>query len=274
MEEVLRLETSALAHKIIDQDDAEQLYAIYPDLPKSHMDGCPSCGKNRGPMVDGELVLDGLRVQCNCQDQLQRHKHYLNSGIGLTYQILGWKDFKGDPAAMARVTEYMENLDSRIESGIGLLFYGTQYGTGKTMLAYLVLKELVLRGYKCYATTYGDMLASMKAGWRDDKYAKWYKNKIDSAQILVIDDVGKELMQTGGFNNEFSRQTLDGLIRARVQQSRPTIITTNMDLDGLTVNYGAPLVSLLTECMEPIHVMGNDYRPNMIKKPKGERRIY
>lgn len=274
MEEILRLETSPLAYKIIDQDDAEQLYSIYPDLPKSHMDGCPSCGKNLGPMVDGELLLDGVKVRCNCQDQLQRHKHYLNSGIGLTYQLLGWSDFKGDASAIARVTEYMEDISNKVESGVGLLFYGTQYGTGKTMLAYLVLKELILKGYRCYATTYNDMLASMKAGWRDDRYAKWYKNKIDSAQVLVLDDVGKELMQSGGFNNDFSRQTLDGLLRTRVQQGRPTIITTNMDLNGLTVSYGASMVSLLTECMDPIHVRGVDYRPSMKKKPKGERRIY
>ena len=274
MDEILRLETSSLAHRILDQDDAEQLYAIYPDLPKSHMDGCPACGKNLGPMVDGELVLNGLHVQCNCQDQLQRHKHYLNSGIGLTYQLLSWSDFKGDAAAKASVAKYMGQMDSMIESGIGLLLYGTQYGTGKTMLAYLVLKEMVLCGYRCYATTYNDMLSSMKSGWHDDKYAKWYKRKIDSAQVLVLDDVGKELMQTGGFNNDFSRQTLDSLIRARVQQSRPTIITTNMDIEGLTASYGAPLVSLLRECMQPINVSGADYRPNMHKKSKGERRIY
>ena len=54
MDEILRLETSSLAHRILDQDDAEQLYAIYPELPKSHMDGCPACGKNLVPMVDGE----------------------------------------------------------------------------------------------------------------------------------------------------------------------------------------------------------------------------
>ena len=274
MEGFLRLESSALAYKIIDQDDAEQLYSIYPDLPKSHLYGCPSCGKNRGPMVDGELILNGLHVQCNCQDQLQRHKHYLNSGIGLTYQVLSWSDFKGDQNAKRQVDTCLGNLLDDIEIGVGMFIHGSGYGTGKTMLAYLSLKEFVLRGYKCYATTYGDMLASMKAGWRDDKYARWYKSKIDSAQVLVIDDVGKELMQTSGFNNDFSRQTLDGLIRTRAQQSKPTIITTNIGKADVKTYYGSAVASLIDECMNPIRVEGDDYRKLVCVKKKGERRIF
>ncbi len=270
----MRLESSPLMYSIISQDDAEQLYAIYPDLPKSHLHGCPSCGKNHGDMVNGTVVLDGIEYECNCQDQLQRHKHYLNAGIGLTYQVLDVKDFHGDQNALLSVAAYIQRYEEMLEIGKGIFLYGEGYGTGKTMLAYLALKWFVLNGKKCYATTYADMLSSMKAGWKDEKYAKWYRAKVDSAQVLVLDDVGKELMSGSGFNNDFSRQTLDGLIRTRTQQSRPTIITTNMDKSQFVLTYGEQLHSLIKESMVTIHVTGEDYRNKAETKPKGQRRIY
>ena len=48
--------------------------------------------KNCGEGVDGTVVVDGALMRCNCADQLQRYKHYLNAGIGLTYQRLNWND--------------------------------------------------------------------------------------------------------------------------------------------------------------------------------------
>lgn len=269
-----RLESSPLMHRIINQEDVAQLYKIFPDLPKSHRVGCPSCGKNDGEYVDGHVEIDGEVYTCNCQDQLQRYKHYLNSGIGLNYQLLGWKDFHGDKAALAKSIEYVSSLKANIEAGIGLFYTSPVYGCGKTMLASLVLKECVLAGYKSYSTTFMDMISSMKAGWKDAEYAKWYKTRVDSAQILLIDDVGKELMAGSGFNNDYSKQILDGIMRTRNQQSKPTFITTNLAFGDMERIYGGALGSLIVESTMGIEVGGEDYRPKTIKQPKGYRRIY
>ena len=269
-----RLESSPLLHRIINQEDIEQLYRIFPDLPKSYRDGCPSCGKNDGEYVDGHIELNGEVYTCNCQDQLQRYKHYLNSGIGLNYQLLGWQDFHGDKEALSRSIDYVSVLKGNVEAGIGLFYTSPTYGCGKTMLASLILKECVLAGYKCYSTTFMDMISSMKAGWKDADYAKWYKNRVDSAQVLLIDDVGKELMAGSGFNNDYSKQTLDGLIRTRNQQGRPTFITTNLTFGDMERIYGGALGSLIIESTMGIEVRGEDYRPRTIKQPKGYRRIY
>lgn len=269
-----RLESSPLELKILSQEDAEQLYEIYPDLPRSFLDGCPSCGKNNGLRVDGYLSIDGNEYICNCRDQLQRHKHYLNSGIGITYQILTWNDFHGDSNALQEALSYIAKLDENIEVGFGLVFLSPQYGNGKTLLATLILKEAIMHGYKCYMTTFQDMLSSMKKGWKDPQFEKWYKHKIDSAQVLLIDDVGKELMDSEGFNNDFARQTLDSLIRTRNQQSRPTIITSNFGGDDFQNIYGKAFMSLLSESNKVVMVTGQDYRRIAKTRCKGQRRIY
>lgn len=260
--------------RIIDQDDADQLYRIFPDIPKSHLFGCPSCGKNCGEMVDGVLELNGVRWRCNCHDQLQRQKHYTSSGIGMNYQFLSWDHFVGDQNAKARAWGYVESLHQMVESGIGMIIMGESYGVGKSMLGILILKSCVMSGYRSYFTTYADMLSSMKAGWKDAEYAKWYKRRIDSARVLMIDDIGKELMDGSGFNNEFAKQTLDATIRTRTQQGRPTIITTNFREADIESAYGKAMWSLITEQSMAVVVGGADYRPRMQKMMKGRRRIY
>lgn len=268
-----RLEDSPLVDIIIDQEDADQLYLIYPDLPRTHMDGCPSCGKNRGAGVDGVLELDGVQYLCNCKDQLQRYKHYLNAGIGTAYHFVDWKDFHGDSNAARTVLEYANDLDNNVDAGTGLLLAGEHYGTGKTMLGTLVVKAAIRAGYKCFATTYADMLASMRAGWKDPQYAKWYKQRVDSAQLLMIDDVGKEMLD-GGFNEKMATTTLDSIIRTRTQQNRPTIVTSNYGSQMIGQTYGAALLSLITEQWYTVDVQGQDYRPKVQRPHKGHRRIY
>lgn len=269
-----RLESSPLTDRIIEQDDADQLYLIYPDLPRSYLYGCPSCGKNMGMGVDGVVVLDDVAWTCNCKDQLQRHKHYLNAGVGATYQFLGWNNFNGDQNALTLVAGYAHDIADNIESGTGLMLSSKTLGTGKTMLGTLVIKSAVMNGYKCFATTFADMLSSMKAGWKDQAFAKWYKQRIDSAQVLMIDDLGKEMLGDNGFNTSMAVNVFDSLLRTRVQQNRPTIITTNYDKGELMRTYGNAVASLLEEQQITIEVAGSDYRPSVSKQSKGYRRIY
>lgn len=271
---MLQLAPSPLMNRAIPQEDADALYRIYPDLPRSYLSGCPSCGKNRGYGVNGVLVINGVEVGCNCRDQLQRHKHYLNSGIGSAYHFITWSDFKGDPDAFAQVESWAGSLDRNIEAGKGMFIFGEQNGTGKTMLASLALKECIQRGHRCYSTTFQNMLASMKSGWKDAEFEKWYRNKIDSAQVLLIDDLGKELSQSSGFNLDFAKQTLDSLLRTRVQQGRPTIFTSNMPPGRVQQEYGMAVSSLMAETSASIGVRGFDFRPNVEHAAKGFRRIY
>lgn len=269
-----RLEDSPLTSRVVPQEDADELYLVFPDTPRSHLTGCPACGKNNGPGVDGTVELGGEVWRCNCRDQLQRHKHYLNAGVGSTYQFLCWADFVGDPDAKASVEAYVGGIRESVGAGMGLFLWSSENGTGKTFLASLVAKASVVCGYPTYMTTFADMCASLKAGWRDARYDAWYRRKVDGARVLVIDDLGKELMDVGGFGNSFAAQTFDSMLRTRVQQGKVTVVTSNMPPDIFGRNYGKAAKSLVSECMSEVHVGGEDFRP--LKEPRvvGKRRVY
>ena len=271
-----RLESSPLLHRIVSQDDIDELYRIYPDLPKNHMSGCPACGKNKGYGVDGEVVLNGIAYTCNCHDQLQRHKHYLNAGIGATYQFISWQDFSNGDAldALQYAYGWVCSMAANVESGNGLFIWSNTNGNGKTSIGAFVLKECIMAGYKCYMTTFQNMLSSMKSGWKDAAYERWYRNKVDSAQVLLIDDLGKEMVDNSTFNKDFAKQTLDSLLRTRTQQGRPTLFTSNFAPGDMSQYYGISVMSLLKESTVGVCVKGGDYRSNHRDRAKGYRRIY
>ena len=222
--------------------------SLYPNLSRNHYLGCPSCGKNKGKFKNGYVNLkDNLEYECNCQDQLQRHKHYLNAGIGRAYQFLCWADFTGNDALCADAKEFCENLGAHIEDGEGLIMCSRSYGTGKTLAASLIAREAVQLGYNTFMSTWADMLDDKKDGWKDNEFNCWHSQRVNSAQLLVIDDLGKEMTGRDGFNDSFSRQTFDTIIRTRTQRAQATIITTNLLSSELEATYGAAVISLLRE---------------------------
>lgn len=268
MDVVGRLEDSALVDVALSQEDANELYSLYPDLGASHLSFCPACMKNCGEGVDGTVSVKGQLWRCNCADQLQRYKHYLNSGIGLTYQRLDWDDYFGDPKAMAYVLEYVSSLEANMLEGRGFVMFGAA-GTGKTMLAALALKSAVRCDIDCYMTTAKDYVENMKRGWNNAAFAKWYKRKIDAARILVLDDLGKELE---GYGTKGVEQQIENLLRVRTQQMRPTIVTTNLVCPGgLETAYNKYVLSLLTETCDLVKVDGSDARGEARMRRRGGR---
>lgn len=262
-----------MSYRVLNQEDADALYRVYPSLGKSHLNYCPSCGKNNGPGVDGRVMLVDGEWMCNCRDQLQRHKFYLDAGIGSTYQFLSWDDYHGDQQAGASVRAYCSRVNEMIDSGAGAYIWSPVNGNGKTFLATMIAKAAVCAGYTTYFTPYASLLASYKTGWSDSEYGKWFRHKVDAAQLLVLDDVGKEL-GVKGFNDNFAVQTMDTLIRSRTQQGRPTIITSNVTPDDMVDTYRIAVWSLISETSTIFEVKGGDYRPQKRLQLIGARRIW
>lgn len=146
-----------LRWRFLSDDQAGYLYEKNPNLGSDPDKFCPTCSKT------GEYVWDGKTNECDCSLQLQLYKHYLNAGIGLTYQRLTWDDYHGDQNARDICLKYYEARKQLVPRGTGLMFLGP-FGTGKTMTMNLLLKMLLWDRYDVYATTFTSMIEMFTSG--------------------------------------------------------------------------------------------------------------
>lgn len=204
--------------------------------------------------------------QCDCVEQRVLHLWFLNAGIEKSYQRLSWHDVEAEEGAVSLVRYYMEVADLYIEAGCSLILYGEK-GSGKTLLSTLLLKHLVAHGMDGFFVPFWKMIALFTEGWRDPEKALWFRRRIENVPILVLDDVGKENMvqrKEDGVLKDFSTsvvgKTFDAVLRHRTASSRPTILTTNFDLDQLKSGYGTNIFSLLEERSTTYRFQGDDFR--------------
>jgi DNA replication protein DnaC len=242
---------SDLRTRYLSDDESARLYRNHPQLGRSYQRYCPTCDRK------GTHRWRGREWECDCEYQLQLHKHYLAAGIGLTYQRLDWDDYAGPKKVLDGVTKYLDKRQEFMRRGMGLYFLGP-YGTGKTMLANLVLKELVKNGLTCWATTFSQTVEMFTSGWSDKADKDYFQAKFVNSEVLLLDDVGKELR---GTRINLAETTFDAILRQRVQAGRATLITTNMKPADLEDGYGSAILSLIREKSMELTFDGTDYRP-------------
>lgn len=248
-----------IARHYLSDQDSKRLYEAHPKLKASYKDYCPTCGKV------GTYLWKGEEQECDCRQQLNLHKHYLSAGIGVSYQRLSWDDYVGDPKVRELCEKYINNSSQYVSRGVGMMLYGT-FGSGKTLAMNLLIKQLIHKGYDCYATTFASMIELFTAGWRSPEEQRWYQRKIVQSDVLLLDDLGRELKR----NNKLSESTFDDVLRSRVQAGKVTFITTNLSQREMKDGYGSAVLSLLQESSVVRKVEGDDFRPQANKRMRDE----
>lgn len=121
--------------------------------------------------------------------------------------------------------------DWRSKNFMGLLLFGN-YGTGKTHLAYSILKELDRQGLPGFYITIPDLFDRISDRVNRIDVADTL-GKLCMVSCLVLDEIG---VQSGDADE---KKRLYQIIDGRIKNGRPTILVTNLDR--------SELVNLLTE---------------------------
>lgn len=240
------------------------LHSLHPKLSRSPRD-CITCGGSP-EWEEGQYgtfkwyVGNSKKVgdyECHCVNQYLLHRYLLNSGIGTRYQRYSWNDAVAvSKDVMSAVVKYGSRSEHHQRTGLGLILHGVSRGTGKTLLSTLLLKSMIADGVDGYFTTFNDMLDAYTSGWRDETQRRWFERRVRHAGFLVVDDIGRE--HKG--RTDIGESMFDAVIRSRVADCKPTIITTNKTLTELEQGYSSNVMSLLAESSLNIEVEGDDYR--------------
>lgn len=206
--------------------------------------------------LNGEIVV----FDCDCLAQWKLSRWLLNSGVDILHQRHSWDDvINVAENAQIEVMKYLENAHAFVSRGLGLTLWSKDTGSGKTLLAVLLLKALLGAGHNGYFVQFNEMLDHHVRGWRNDAQQERFVKKVRNVGVLVVDDIGRE---SKGREN-VTQTMFDMVLRARQAACKPTFITTNYTPDEMHQGYGGNVLSLLKATNTYVEVPGADYRPTV-----------
>lgn len=246
--------------RLLTDVEADYLRSEIPDVPHSP-EQCVTCkGKGTFKWWEPPGRKEVVEWKCDCMGQYRLYLYLLYSGIGKAYQRLSWSDATHvHPGSIEAIADYIQHADARVDSGVSLILHGQQTGTGKTLMTTLLAKALLAQGRDLHFTTFSTMIDTYTGGWTDPEKQRWYHRRVKNAGVLVLDDVGREYV--GRTNTGFEE-----VIRHRVANAKPTIITTNETLTRLFERYGGNVFSLLQERSHTHEFKGSDFREEQRKR--------
>lgn len=117
-------------------------------------------------------------------------------------------------------------------------------------------------------TSWIELLLELKRGFGAGRSEAEMLEKYDK-EMFVLDDLGAERI------SEWSRETCYALLDRRYRHVRQTIITSNLDLNGIAKTFDDRIASRIVEMAQVIELEGKDYRlkdfPQQTKKGKGKK---
>lgn len=133
---------------------------------------------------------------------------------------------------------------------LGLILHGVPR-TGKTRCAWLLIKRLMIEGRSVETSTSIALADHLSAMWEaGPEQAAWYKDRLTSADVLFVDDLGKCKM------TERVEADMFDVFDRRFSRGLPVIVTTNFVGDVLTRKFspdrGPAFVARLREFCDAI----------------------
>lgn len=237
------------------------------NLPADFLDvhyACPNC-------QDTGYVINR---RCQCLETLLRQLAYEkvseSGGMGdcrfdnflISYYPDVPREGKLPSRVMASILKACEEYAAQFHPRADSLLFRGHTGLGKTHLSLAIAHQVVEKGYGVYYVSCQRLMDLLEAQhFRRAGDGNDYKQLVLDCDLLILDDLGAE------FSTNFTVAALQNLINTRLTDSRPTIISTNLDTKMLGERYGERVVSRLLCAYRAFTFIGDDIR--MKKRMEG-----
>ena len=253
--EALRAESEALSaerERLLEACGYEKDY----DTPKFE---CPDCN-------DGGYC--GIKL-CHCVRELMSVENYRASSLAGGLLDKTFDSFSLSYYAQGPERDHMETVLCGCklyaekfphDSAAGLYFYGGT-GLGKTHLTAAIANAVSAKGLSVIyesAQQIFDTIEAVRFNRADISERKKYEN----CALLIIDDLGAECM------SQYSVSAITSIIDMRIVNGKKTLISSNLNPNGLKKAYGERLYSRVLGEFRNLSFLGTDIRLQKVKGAK------
>lgn len=197
---------------------------------------CPKCSEESRIEEDNKRIEDdkkraeGFRVQRRLEAGISRRNLYKDFDSYISTS-------DGQSKALSQCKKFAENFPD-VKN---ILMLGS-VGTGKTLLASAIVENLVDK-HNCTIQKAVDIFRDIKETYSRDceNTERQVINYLINRPLLIIDEVGMQI------NSEMEKLLMFDIIDGRYQNLLPTILISNLDIDGVTNLIGERCVDRLRE---------------------------
>ena len=239
----------------------EREWIIEEQFEPGFLDETPICPTCSGLGYVGSAMCDCLAELCR-QEQ-KKELTFLSAGRESFDQFrLDYYSDKTDPRLGFSPRSVMEKTyqDCRryafgFHEKAGNLLFSGNTGLGKTFLSACIARTVADQGYSVVYESAGHLFAALeKARFEANDENRRAAAKYNECDLLIVDDLGTELP------GQFVTAALYSLINDRLLENRPTIISTNLNVEELARRYNPQIASRLRGSYKRVAFVGDDIR--------------
>lgn len=231
------------------------------NFPEDYLDDSPVCDTCGGSGYMGSQMCDCLRKLCLQEQRKELGSVFSDSMRFETFRLDFYSDlpdarFRVSPRAlMERTLEHCRSYARSFTCDSGNLLFNGGTGLGKTHLALSVGAAVGEQGYSvCYESAISLFSKLEKAKFNASEEAAAQVRKLESCDLLIIDDLGTEMP------GQFVTSALYGLLNDRLMAGKPMLITTNLNVDETAKRYNPQIASRLYGEFRGVTFVGTDIR--------------
>lgn len=200
----------------------------FPSNPDPVWSGCHECEQEKIKQEDRQIAIANQKAQ----EQMRVNAIMGRAAIPKRFLDRNLSNFKvlneGQQKALNAATRYAKEWESNFNDGRCLIMLGKP-GTGKTHLAIGIAREIMETGYTAMFCRAHEAISTITETYSRDS-AKTERQALDEFRkpdLLIIDEVGRQR----GTDNE--RMMLFEIINRRYDDEKPTLLISNLNIEGL-----------------------------------------
>ena len=221
--------------------------------PEDYLDmhyTCPKCC-DRG--YNGSYFCDCLKTLCGklAADELNKSSQLkLSSFDSFSLSYYSGENYQ----AMKNILEYTRQYAATFsENSKSILMFG-HTGLGKTHLSLAIAKTVLEKGYGVIYDSAINILRNIEKEHFSYEHSSEMIDLVMNTDLLILDDIGTE------YESPFYTATIYNIINTRLNCGKPSIISTNLDFEGISRRYDKRVMSRIVSMYSCLEFKGEDVR--------------